>query len=213
MGTAVFNVFDLDALSIESRVPVFLMDRRLDGVDIILNNPVLLEKDVWESEEINADIREEDWYAFDAVQGGTYTLDLTRGTSSYASLTLFDRNGYEELEELYYWQAQQIIWFCPVSGRYYVKVAEDYYLAEGGTYQVRMTSDITCPQADIASADWVGVKDCRVDFYDLAVLISHWLESCSEPYWCDCSDFDESNLVDFGDFAIMASEWFEYGMP
>lgn len=208
-----FNVFDLDALSIESRVPVFLMDRRLDGVDIVLNNPTLLEKDVWESGEINADIREEDWYAFDAVQGGTYTLDLTRGTSNYASLTLFDRNGYEELEELYYWQTQQIIWLCPVSGRYYVNVADGYYLPDGGTYQVRMTSDLTCPEADIASADWVGVKDCRVDFYDLKVLVSNWLNSCSEPYWCGGSDFDESGSVDFVDFAAIANDWLVDNMP
>jgi len=69
-----------------------------------------------------------------------------------------------------------------------------------------MTSDLTCPQADIASSEGAGVRDCKVDFYDLAVLISHWMDSCSEPYWCDDGDFDKSRSVDFIDFAVLANE-------
>jgi len=97
------------------------------------------------------------------------------------------------------------------SGRYYLKVKS---LGEFlGTYQIRMTSDVTCPPGDIANADWVGVRDCKVDFYDLAVLISHWLDSCSEPYWCDDSDFDESQLVNLVDFAVLADNWLEGATP
>ena len=201
------NPFELEAFDIETRTTVFLPDIHLDDIDIVLNNPPILENDVWEFGEIDADTREIDWHAFDAVQGGTYMLDLTRGTADYACITLYGRDGDTELIELYDWQTQQINWLCPLSGRYYVKVANGYYQPDGGTYQIRMTSDLTCPQADIACAEWVGVKDCKVDFYDLSVLVSHWLDSCSDPYWCDDTDFNESGSVDFSDFATLANEW------
>jgi hypothetical protein len=208
-----FNVFDLGALTIQDSAPVFLYLENLEDVNLVLNNPVILEKDVWVPGEINTQLDREDWYAFDAVQGGNYALDVNRLTSLYASMTLYDRNGYDEIQELYHGQTQHIDWICPVSGRYYVEVTDNYWLPEGGTYQIRMTSDLTCPQADIASAQWVGVKDCRVDLYDLYVVFSHWLDDCAEPYWCDDSDFDESGSIDFVDFAALADEWLHDAMP
>lgn len=207
------NPFELVAFDIQTVTPVFLMEIHLGGVDIVLYYPTVLEKDVWEPGEIDADTREVDWYAFDAVQGGTYTLDLTRGTADYACMTLYGRDGDTEIEKLYDWQTQQITGICPVGGRYYVKVANGYYQPEGGTYQICMTSNLTCPQADIACAEWVGVKDCKVDFHDLSALVSHWLDSCSSPYWCDDCDFNESGLVDFTDFANLANEWMVDGNP
>jgi hypothetical protein len=207
------NVFELEAFDIEASVPVFVWLENIQGVDITLSYPTVLEKDVWEPEEIDADIREVDWFAFDAVQGGTYTLDLTRGTADYACITLYGRDGDTEIEELYYWQTQQITWLCPVGGRYYIKVANGYYQPDGGTYQIRMTTDATCPDTDIASAEGIGVRDCKVDFHDLSALVSHWLDSCSSPYWCDDCDFNESGLVDFTDFANLANEWMVDNMP
>jgi len=201
------NPFELEAFDIQACMPVFLMDTHLDGVDIVLSYPIILEGDIWEYGEIDADCYEVDWYAFDAVAGVTYTLDLIRGTSNYTCLALCGRDGHTELQKQYYWQIQQINWLCPISGRYYVKVANGYYQPDGGTYQIRMTADVNCPRADIACAEWVGVKDCAVDIHDLAVLISNWLNSCAGPCWCDDSDFDRTGSVDFGDFAIVAEEW------
>jgi hypothetical protein len=202
-----FNVFDLEALAIRDAEPVFMWLENIDGVDLVLQNPSELEDGIWLAGSIDADTREEDWYSFDAVEGGMYTFDLTRGTSQYASIALFGRDGHTELQELYYWQPQQISWLCLVSGRYYVKVTDDYYQPEGGTYQIRMTDDISCPKADVASAEGVGVKDCEVDLYDLAALTSHWLESCPDTCHCDGTDFDENGTVDFADFALLASEY------
>ena len=208
-----FNSFDLEALTVQASVPVFLMGTRRDGVDIVLNNPTLLEKDACENGEIDPEY-EQDWYSFYAVQGGTYTLDVNIDTANYAYMTLCGRDGHTELEELlYYWQPQHIDWICPVSGRYYVKVANSYCQPNGGTYRICMTSNITCPEADIGASDWAGVEDCIVDYYDLAVLISHWLDSCSEPYWCDDSDFDESESVNLADFAVLADNWLEGTTP
>ena len=207
-----FNVFDLEALTIQDSLPVFLWLENLDGVDLVLNNPTLLEKDVCVDGAIDPNY-DRDWYSFYAVQDGTYTLDVNRVTSQYAYMTLYGRDGHTELEELYYWQTQHIDWNCPESGRYYIRVADDYWQPQGGTYRICMTSNVTCPRSDIGAPDWAGVEDCRVDFYDLAVLISHWLDSCSAPYWCNESDFDESHSVNFVDFALLANEWLRDGTP
>ena len=207
------NPFELEAFDIQASVPVFLMGGSLENADIALDYPIKLKKDVWESGEIDVETRELDWYYFDAAAGGTYTLDMTRGTAQYACIALYDRDADTELIETYYWQTQQIIWLCPASGRYYVKVANGYYQPAGGTYQIRITTDLTCPDTDIASTEGIGVKDCKVGFYDLSALVSRWLNSCSSPYWCDGVDFDKSSSINFEDFAALANEWMVNGNP
>jgi len=203
-----FNIFGLDTLMIEDSTEMFLWTDELDDVDLVLNNP----KTLTDCESGDIETNKADWYCFDAIEGETYTLNLTGGTASYACMTLYDRDGNSEIQELYYWQSQQILWMALVSGRYYVKVSDGYYPQQGGTYSICMTNDITCPQTDIAGANGVGVKDCRVDIYDLAALSSRWLDNCSEPYWCDNADFDHSGSVNFVDFAALANEWLEAGI-
>jgi hypothetical protein len=206
------NPFESGAFQIQAATPVFMTLEDLDDIDIALNYPIELKKNVSKAGEIDAETREVDWYYFDAVAGGTYTIHLTRGTAPYACITLYDRDAESELVKLDWWQTQQIIWTCPESGRYYVEAANGYYQPSGGTYQIQMTSDITCPQADIASAKWVGVQDCTVNFYDLAVLVSHWLDNCSYPYWCDKADFNQSGSANFLDFNTLANEWMTMGI-
>lgn len=47
--------------------------------------------------------------------------------------------------------------------------------------------------------------DGTVNFEDLAILVYYWIDyMCSEPYWCDCSDFNQSGNIDFYDFAELA---------
>lgn len=51
-------------------------------------------------------------------------------------------------------------------------------------------------------------NDFTVNLEDLAVLAYYWLDGvCLEPYWCDCSDFDQSGRVDFTDLAELARNW------
>jgi hypothetical protein len=205
------NPFDLTAFDIEESVPVFLGQQNMVGINLVLRDPVLFENGVWLHGKIEADIKEVDWYALDAFKSGVYTIDLTRGTAQYACLTLYGRDGDTEIQELGYLENQQIIWTCPVSGRYYVSVTNGYGSPAGGTYQIRMTTNFKCPEADIASPQGIGVKDCKVDFSDLAALISRWLDICSAPYWCDDIDFNKSGSVNFTDLAILAKEWLANG--
>jgi hypothetical protein len=207
------NPFESGAFQVQTSTPVWMMLSDLDDVDITMNYPIELKKDVSKAGEIDTETREVDWYYFDAVAGGTYTIDLTRGTAQYACIALYDKDAEDELK-FDCGQTPQINWLCEASGRYYVEVAidYDYYLAAGGTYQIQMTSDITCPQADIANAQWVGVKDCKVNFYDLAAFVSRWLNSCSEPFWCEQADFNHTGSVNFSDFATLANEWLQEGI-
>jgi hypothetical protein len=208
-----FNLFDPDALTIQNSDPVFLWLEDLEDVDLVLNNPPLLKNGVWLTGELYDDDYEGNWFAFDAVQNAAYSLDLDRITSENASMTLFARDGDTEIIELFYWETQHIDWLCTASGRYYVKVAEDSYPPEGGTYQIRMTTTADCPLADIASPQWPDVKDCAVDFYDLAALCSHWLNDCPDQYVCGGADFAENGLVNLADFSALANDWLQIGTP
>jgi hypothetical protein len=205
------NPFDLTAFDIEESVPVFLWQQNTVGVNLVLHNPVLMQNGTWYNGKINAETREPDWYACDADAGRVYTIDLTKGTAQYARLTLYGRDGYTKLQKLAYWENQKIIWTCPVTGRYYVSVTNGYGSPAGGTYQIRMTTNLNCPKADIAGPQGIGVKDCKVDCYDLAALASLWLHTCSSPSWCYGADFNKNGSVNFTDLAILAKEWLANG--
>jgi hypothetical protein len=205
------NPFDLTAFDIETSVPVFLSQQNTVGINLVLHNPVLMQNGTWYNGEINAETRETDWYACDANAGRVYTFDLTKGTAQYACLALYGRDGYTQLQELAYWENQEIIWTCPVTGRYYVSVTNGYDSPAGGTYQIRMTTPLNCPKADIAGPQGIGVQDCKVDCYDLAAFASLWLHTCSSPSWCYGADFNKSGSVNFTDLAILAKEWMVNG--
>ncbi|MHC4558587.1 MAG: hypothetical protein ACYS80_14940 [Planctomycetota bacterium] len=63
-----------------------------------------------------------------------------------------------------------------------------------------------CGTADTTGSDLNA--DRFVGLMDLDVLAYYWLDCiCSEPYWCDCADFDQSGAVAFDDFAQLAANW------
>ncbi len=49
--------------------------------------------------------------------------------------------------------------------------------------------------------------NCKVDFFDLDLLASEWLNNCDSSTWCNNCDINQSSMVDFADFAIMAKNW------
>jgi len=207
------NPFELVAFDIQDSMPVYLMGSSIDDIDLVLTNPPLLENGVWVDGQILPE-KENQYYAFDAVQAGTYNIEVIEDIPYGKRLALFGRDG-DEILVLDYDSGDGLAisgWLCPLSGRYYTKL-QTLCETSQQTYQIRMTTDTICPQTDIACAEWVGVKDCKVDKYDLAVLVSNWLGDCSEPYWCDDSDFDESGFIDFADFAVVANEWLHDGIP
>ncbi|HBG27451.1 MAG: hypothetical protein A2Y10_02660 [Planctomycetes bacterium GWF2_41_51] len=191
------NPFALEAFNIENARPLSMMYDDLENVDIEMKYPVELKNNIPTSGHINSETTEPDWFYFDAVEGRAYWVDIF---TNELEIALYDRNAKEEME--FYGE-----WVCPVSGRYYVKVYNSYYWPIAGNYELTLNTNAECPRADIANSEWPGVKDCRVDFYDLAVLVSTWLEECDYPYWCEKADFDQSGRTDFSDFNIFAEEW------
>ena len=207
------NILWSDSFDIQDSMSVYLMGSSIDDIDLVLTNPPLLENGVWVDGQILPE-KENQYYAFDAVQAGTYNIEFIEDIPYGKRLALFGRDG-DEILVLDYDSGDGLAisgWLCPLSGRYYTKL-QTLCETSQQTYQIRMTTDTICPQTDIACAEWVGVKDCKVDKYDLAVLVSNWLGDCSEPYWCDDSDFDESGFIDFADFAVLAGNWLESTTP
>jgi len=134
-----FNIFDMDALTIEAMAPAVLSGPSVGGVDIVLSDPNELEKDVCITGSIDS-ASDEDWYSLYAVAGETYTLHMNRSSQSFA-MTLYSRDGHTELRELYYWQPQHTDWHCVESGTYYVKVSNGAYPPSLGPYEICMTKD------------------------------------------------------------------------
>jgi len=133
-----FNVFDLEALVVETSAAGTLTSSPVTDADLTLNSPTVLTSNVWVDGEIEP-AYDKDWYAFHAIEGCEYALDVDRFTSTIASMTLYGRDGHTELAELHNWQTQHIDWDCPVTGTYYIKVANDSPDSDTGTYKVRMT--------------------------------------------------------------------------
>jgi len=49
--------------------------------------------------------------------------------------------------------------------------------------------------------------NCKVDFFDLDLLASEWLNNCDSSTWCNNCDINQSSMVDFADFATIAGNW------
>jgi N-acetylmuramoyl-L-alanine amidase len=50
--------------------------------------------------------------------------------------------------------------------------------------------------------------DGIVNFIDFAILANHWMDdTCSEPDWCEGSDFDKNGIVDIDDLQIFTEFW------
>lgn len=204
-----YHPLDMDALKVSSIRPLSLKSETLSGVVLHLTAPPVLYNGLWEYGQTFPPLKREGFFAFDAIAGAVYTLELEcmPDSYSYAHFTLLNRNGHDVLVKPYEWEMQQINWMCPVSGRYYVKVSEPEWSYEGGAYQIRMRTALDCPATDVSGGQWEGVKDCRVDMYDFALLAGYWMQGCEAPYWCEESDYSRSGEVDLSDLALLLDEW------
>lgn len=49
--------------------------------------------------------------------------------------------------------------------------------------------------------------DYFINFKDFSLLALHWMESCSEPNWCEGSDLNQDTIVDYNDLEIICRDW------
>ncbi|MBN1788304.1 MAG: hypothetical protein JW806_07910 [Sedimentisphaerales bacterium] len=55
--------------------------------------------------------------------------------------------------------------------------------------------------------------DGDIDIFDLAAIAENWVDSCTEPDWCQNCDINKSGRVDFSDFACFADHWLINSTP
>ena len=208
------NLTDLDAITIESVVEAYLRYPPLTNVNLVLENPPVLQQDVWMDGQLDEVSKRTGVLAFDAVEGAEYCFYLQPSSETYFAFSLHGRNGTEDIYETasYSGSTMSFCWTCPVSGRYYLKVENWDWYTDSAYYQIRYTSSVTCPSADISGPEWAGVRDCYVNFSDFALLADHWLQICDEPYWCDDSDYDKTHQVDADDLEQLIEEWLDSGL-
>lgn len=199
------NPFELGCFDVETSVSVFQWLQQLQGVDLNLTYPQKLQDGLMYTDQQLGDNKEQ-YYYIDAVQGTDYSIDVS-GISSYgAQLELYATDASNDIMEINYWDTQHIDWLCPQSGRYFVKVNNGFDPCDI-IFNIKMTTNEDCPSADIASDLGPGVKDCKVDMYDIEALAMSWLNSCGGLFWCNGADLDQSGTVDLKDFAIIADQW------
>lgn len=96
-----------------------------------------------------------DLYSFRAKAGQLYMLDVTLGTLSDSSMTLYDASGarLEDNDDYEDSTASRIFWEAPAAGDYYIKVEDGW---EGGSYTMTVTEYV-------AESAWTGNTDYDVD--------------------------------------------------
>lgn len=81
----------------------------------------------------------------------------------------------------------------------------------GNTPEVDAVADVSCcgdwkhpyPDGDVT-------HDCRVDYEDLAVLVSFWLDQIIAPENpAAIADIHSDNIINFKDWAVMSDSWLE----
>jgi len=207
-----YHPFDMSALKSTTNQLVFTKSQMVSGIVLSLDVPIVLHNGIWQSGKIDFPLKREQYFAFDAISGADYILELERFGMSNAYMTILDRNGNDELMQGFSWQLEPIYWTCLVNGRYYVRISEPEWSTESDEFSVRMTTTLECPDVDISGSQWTGVRDCRVDFNDFALLASYWMQDCSEPYWCEDSDYTQSGTVNIADLSELLDDWLMDGL-
>ncbi len=207
-----YHLLDMGALKSTTNQLVWTKAQTVSGIVLDLDVPTVLQNGIWQPGQIDFPLQREQYFAFDAMAGADYTFELEHFGMSNAYMTILDRNGNDELMRGFSWQTEPIHWTCPVNGRYYVRISEPDRSGQSGEFYVRMTTDLICPPADISGSQWAGVRDCRVDLHDFALLASYWMQACFEPYWCQDSDYTQSGTVNMTDLSKLLDDWLVDGL-
>lgn len=195
-----------EAFDIERRAHVYAYVQNMQGFDLMLEYPEVLDIDWGYEGFISTDLTDSSkWYCFDAVAGETVELYLNANPGAY--IELYDRDGKTKLVGPQYGYMNYVNRTVSESGRYYVGILCDYEADPGVEYSLVMINDKMCPGADIASSEWFGVKDCAVNMYDLAALAAKWCQPCGPQTRCHLADIDRRGSVDQVDLSIMGWYW------
>jgi hypothetical protein len=100
-----------------------------------------------------------------------------------------------------------VVYFSVIEGGEQL-LSDDTFTVRSGKSQDVLESELiwqVCKCVERPKSDFS--HDWTVSLADLAKFADQWLNSCSEPNWCQGTDLDQSNLVNFIDFATFAQNW------
>lgn len=211
-----FENYELGCLDVEKYQEFYQWRENTTGVDIdlkyptMLNNAVTLEGEfeIYTPGMSSWQGPQEKWYCFDTIESGTYVVDVNN-YSHNAIVGLYSRDSKTRIfQPSNFWEEEiHFSWICPKSGRYFIKVSNDYYWPCDMTYDITLRTNMVCPSSDVASIEGIGVKDCIVDLFDINVFSYKWLQNTSEPFWGEGCDFNKDGIVNFEDYALFSQEW------
>jgi hypothetical protein len=207
-----YHPLDMNAFKSTTKRLVMTQAQTIRGIVLDLDVPIVLQNGRWQFGRIDFPLKREQYFAFDAIAGAEYIFELDCFDVSDAYMMVLDRNGNDVLVSGHPGYPEPIWWTCPVNGRYYLRISEPDWSDESGDFSVLMTTELYCPRADISGSQWVGVRDCRVDFYDFGLLARYWMQDCSEPYWCEDSDYSQSGIVNIADLSVLLDDWLKDGL-
>ncbi|RLF62217.1 MAG: hypothetical protein DRN33_05830, partial [Thermoplasmata archaeon] len=94
----------------------------------------------------------------------------------------------------------------PHGGGYYqfYSVAEDYVGHKEDLPDAATIPDAFC---EVVSSPWDINGDGSVDIFDIVIVTQHWMETPSDPNWCECADINGDEIVDMDDILMIADHW------
>jgi hypothetical protein len=193
-----------ESIQIEASSPVTMSTSEIDGINLQLNPPALLSPNQWEYDILDAQVSSERWYSFDAVGGGVYNIELD---SPDLYMSLYDRSGTGAISEY----ANQLSWQCPEKGRYFVQVSTWPSAMLAYLYGLNVGAQVPAYEGDLGGPSGPGVRDGAVNFYDLMIFMTQWLQTCDNKTWCNGADLDGDGRVMFPDWARFAKSWLQTG--
>jgi hypothetical protein len=191
-----------ESIQIEASSPVTMSTSEIDGINLQLDPPAVLTGGQWEYDILDAQVSSDRWYSFDAVGNVMYDIQLD---SPDLYMNLYDRSGTCVISKY----VSQLLWRCPEKGRYFVKVSTWPGALLAYLYGVNVSAQSPACEADLGGPVGPGVRDGAVNFYDLTIFMTQWLQTCDNKTWCNGADLDGDGRVMFPDWARFAKSWMQ----
>lgn len=205
------NIFEASCLMVDDVVEVSQWKPEIYGIGLTLKYPdIIVPGQVVSGDLGNVDGEKRQVFVLDAVQPATYSFNVDAPYMPYGSgFVIYGLDSDDVVFEWESWQGSDIMWQCPLSGRYYVEISTygPNMPEDDNSFELLVNSTTEYYCSDIANDNGIGAKDGVVNQYDFEAISGCWLEPCQAPDWCQFADINISGGVDFEDFVELANQW------